>query len=142
VTDEQGELRDRFSNCVDEMVTGDGYRLLWCHSMRKAALDATPRNRRLQQASAALAELQERLSRPRTRFRVNCRLAQKHAPIMYSVQIYRLVYRGNKSWSLCVRTTLRKTLSDESRCHASGRPKDAPDVSRLNTANVRDVFSN
>jgi transposase len=81
VTDEQGELRDRFSTCLDEMITGDGYRLLWFHSTRKAALDATTRNRRLQQASAALAELQERLSGPRTRFRQRAQVEQAVARI-------------------------------------------------------------
>ena len=55
----EGELLDRFSTCGDEMVSGDGYRLLWFQSARKAALDAATRNRQLQQASAALAELQE-----------------------------------------------------------------------------------
>ena len=69
VTNAEGEVLDRFPTCGDEMVSGDGYRLLWFQSTRTAALDAATRNRRLQQASAALAELQERLSGPRTRFR-------------------------------------------------------------------------
>ena len=76
VTTAEGELLDRFSTSPhayrqtgDETLTGDGYRLLWFHSTRKAELDAAARARRLQQASAALAELQERLSGPRTRFR-------------------------------------------------------------------------
>ena len=81
VTDEQGELRDRFSTGTDEMVSGDGYRLLWFHSTRKAELDAATRNRRLQQASAALAELQERLAGPRTRFRQRGQVEQAVARI-------------------------------------------------------------
>jgi hypothetical protein len=53
VSDEQGELRDRFSVCTDEMVTSEGYRLLWFHSQRKADLDAVTRNRQIQRAGAA-----------------------------------------------------------------------------------------
>jgi transposase len=87
VTDEQGELRDRFSACGDEMVSGDGYRLLWFHSTRKAALDAATRNRRLQQASAALAELQERLSGPRTRFRQRGQVEQAVARILEEQEV-------------------------------------------------------
>ena len=82
VTSAEGELLDRLSTCVDEMVSGDGYRLLWFHSTRKAALDAATRNRRLQQASAALAELQERLSGPRTRFRQRGPVEQAVARIL------------------------------------------------------------
>jgi transposase len=69
VISDDGELRDRFSVCADEMTSVDGYRLLWYHSTRKAQADALARNRRLQQAWVALADLQARLAGPRTRFR-------------------------------------------------------------------------
>jgi len=61
VQDEQGELCDRFSVCTDEMVSSDGYRLLWFHSRRKADLDAVTRNRQIQRALVLLADLQSRL---------------------------------------------------------------------------------
>jgi hypothetical protein len=48
MTDEKGEVLDQLSVCGDEMATSDGYRLLWYHSTRKAALDASTRGRRLQ----------------------------------------------------------------------------------------------
>lgn len=67
--DEQRELQDRFSVCTEEMVTGEGYRLLWFHSRKKAELDAVARNRRIQRALVLLADLQARLRGPRTRFR-------------------------------------------------------------------------
>jgi len=76
VTGTDSELLDRLSTSTDEMVSSDGYRLLWYHSTRKAALDAATRNRWLQQASAALAELQERLAGPRTRFRQRAQVEQ------------------------------------------------------------------
>jgi transposase len=87
VTDEQGELHDRLSACADEMVTGDGYRLFWFHSTRKAELDAATRSRRLQQASAALAELQQRLSGPRTRFRQRVQVEQAVARILEELEV-------------------------------------------------------
>ncbi|MGH9619262.1 MAG: IS1634 family transposase [Bryobacteraceae bacterium] len=68
VKDEQGEVLDRLSVC-DETVTSDGYRLLWYHSTRKAALDASTRARRIQRALEALEELRGRLAGPRTRLR-------------------------------------------------------------------------
>lgn len=68
LTDEKGEVLDRLSAC-DETVTSDGYRLLWYHSMRKAALDASTRGRRIQRALEALEELRARLAGPRTRLR-------------------------------------------------------------------------
>ena len=68
VTDELGEVLDRLSVC-DETVTSDGYRLLWYHSTRKAALDASTRARRIQRALAGLEELRTRLAGPRTRLR-------------------------------------------------------------------------
>ncbi|HVA47186.1 MAG TPA: hypothetical protein VNH11_12530 [Pirellulales bacterium] len=43
VADEAGEVLDRLSVCNDETVTSDGYRLLWYHSTRKAALDGSTR---------------------------------------------------------------------------------------------------
>ena len=69
VADELGEVLDRLSVCSDETVTSDGYRLLWYHSTRKAALDASTRARRMQRALAEFEELRGRLAGPRTRLR-------------------------------------------------------------------------
>ncbi len=69
VADELGEVLDRLSVCGDETVTSDGYRLLWYHSTRKAALDASTRARRMQRALAEFEELRGRLAGPRTRLR-------------------------------------------------------------------------
>jgi transposase len=69
VCDERDEVRDRFSVSPEEMVSSDGYRLLWYHSQRKAELDLATRTRRVQRALTQLEELRIRLSGPRTRFR-------------------------------------------------------------------------
>lgn len=69
VTSDDGSLRDLFRTCADEQVSKEGYRLLWFHSLRKAEADAATRARRLQRALRELADLRQRLSGPRTRFR-------------------------------------------------------------------------
>jgi transposase len=76
VTSPEGELQDRLSVCSEEMLDGDGYRLLWYHSTRKAQIESLRRNRRLQQAYLALTDLQARLSGPRTRFRQRAKVNQ------------------------------------------------------------------
>lgn len=76
VTDVQGELRDQFSVCTEEMVSADGYRLLWFHSQRKAELDAVTRNRRIQRALVLLADFHAKLGGPRTRFRERAKVEQ------------------------------------------------------------------
>jgi transposase len=55
--------------CAEEQLTADGFRLLWFHSRRKAALDDAARGERCRRAIQDLQELQRRLSSPRTRFR-------------------------------------------------------------------------
>ena len=60
---------DRLTVVADEMVSSDGYRLLWYHSTKKAEHDARYRARSLQRASRELTDLRERLSGPRTRFK-------------------------------------------------------------------------
>ncbi len=68
-TDAEGETTEVMSVCPQEMVTSDGFRLLWYHSARKAGQDQTTRAQRLQRAIMDLTSLRERLQSPRTRFR-------------------------------------------------------------------------
>jgi len=60
---------DRLRVVADEMISGDGYRLLWYHSTRKRERDARHRARQLQRAINELTALRERLNGPRTRFK-------------------------------------------------------------------------
>lgn len=69
VTDNDGETVNRLSVCADEMVSAEGYRLLWFHSTRKAELDQVARSGRTERALMELLKLRERLHGPRTRFR-------------------------------------------------------------------------
>lgn len=82
VLDKDGQLLDRFSVCAEEQTSSDGYRLLWYHSTRKAQIDTLARNRRLQRAWAELADLQARLTGPRTRFRQRAKVEQAVARIL------------------------------------------------------------
>jgi len=52
-----------------ELVSSDGFRLLWFHSLRKAATDEQARGQRVARATKELTEFSERLASPRTRFR-------------------------------------------------------------------------
>ena len=60
---------DRLSVSSEEMIGGDGYRLLWYHSTRKVELDSRRRTRQLQRAIQELTELRDRLRGPKSRFR-------------------------------------------------------------------------
>jgi transposase len=76
LTDEDGNLLDAFRVCSDEMLSKEGYRLLWFHSRGKVESDAATRTRRLQRAMRELTDLRDRLSGPRTRLR-NIQQVQK-----------------------------------------------------------------
>jgi transposase len=60
---------DRLSVSSEEMISGDGYRVLWYHSTRKVELDSQRRTRQLQRAIQELTELRDRLRGAKSRFR-------------------------------------------------------------------------
>jgi len=66
---EQEVELDRLTVVADEMISSDGYRLLWYHSTKKAEHDARYRARILQRVTRELTDLRERLSGPRTRLK-------------------------------------------------------------------------
>lgn len=68
-TDEKGQVIDRLRVCLQDNLSSEGFRLLWFHSTRKAERDARSRARALDRASKQLADLQNRLQAPRTRYR-------------------------------------------------------------------------
>jgi transposase len=82
VTNGKQEILARYSVCGEEMISGDGYRLLWFHSTRKAELDNLARNRRLQRALSELTDLQTRLTGPRTRFRERAKVEEAVAGLL------------------------------------------------------------
>ena len=82
VTDDDGSLRDVFRVCSDELVSKEGYRLLWFHSRGKAEADAATRARHLQRTIRELTDLRQRLSGPRTRFRQRSKVAAEVETIL------------------------------------------------------------
>src|SRR5262245_57608109 len=74
--DDDGEVVDRFAAHEPEAITAEGYRLIWYHSARKAEPDALSRHKRLERTATALAELQAKLTSPRTRYRERAKVAQ------------------------------------------------------------------
>ncbi len=74
--DDEGKLIDRYRIHEPEATTSEGYRLIWYHSVRKAELDALTRHKRLERATAALTELQAKLTSTRTRYRDQAKVAQ------------------------------------------------------------------
>lgn len=87
VTNEEGEVTDQLFVCADAGLSSDGYRLLWYRSTRKAELDLAARARRVQRALAALTELRERLSSPRTRFRERAKVQQAVAEVLAQYEV-------------------------------------------------------
>jgi transposase len=124
VLDKDGQLLDRFSVCAEAMTSSDGYRLLWYHSTRKAQLDTLARNRRLQRAWAELADLQARLTGPRTRYRQRVKVEQAVARILEDADV--------AAW---LRVTIEEQGQDTYRQARPGRPsKDTPYRKETRTA--------
>jgi transposase len=111
VNHEDGELQDRLSVCAEEQTSSDGYRLLWYHSTRKAQIDAQARDRRLQRAWAELADLQARLTGPRTRYRQRVKVEQAVARILEDSDV--------AAW---LRVTIEEQGQDTYRQTRPGRP--------------------
>lgn len=82
VEDEHGVLRNRFKSLREEQLTGDGYRLLWIHSMGKAMSDDASRMKSIQKTIDDLSELRDRLQSPRSRMRDCPRVAGEVEKIM------------------------------------------------------------
>jgi transposase len=74
-SDDDGQLVDRYRIHEPEATTGEGYRLVWYHSARKAELDALARHKRLERAAAAMSELKTKLTSSRTRYRDHAKVA-------------------------------------------------------------------
>jgi transposase len=69
ITNSKKYVVDRLRVWRDGMVSQEGFRLLWFHSSRKAAHDASVRARSIDRVTKQLTQLRERLQSPRSRFR-------------------------------------------------------------------------
>jgi transposase len=80
--DERGEIVDRYSVAEPAALSAEGYRLIWCHSTRKAELDAAARHQQVERALLELSELRLKLSSPRTRYRRRDKVVEAVAAIL------------------------------------------------------------
>src|SRR4051794_8047413 len=80
--DDDGNLLDQFSICEPAGQSAEGYRLIWYHSRRKAELDAQARLARLERAVERLNALRQKLSSPRTRYRLKAKVVEAAEAIL------------------------------------------------------------
>jgi transposase len=120
---EKGEIVDRFSVSTTAALSAEGYRLVWYHSTRKAALDVAARVRQVDRALRELAELQQKLSSPRTRYHEQAKVAAAVEAI--------LAERGVKSW---ITTTITERSLEAYHQEGPGRPSK-------NTRYIKDVIN-
>lgn len=88
--DEKGDLIDRYRVSEPATTSAEGYRLVWYHSARKAELDALARARQLERTWEDLAELQQKLTSPRTRYHVRAKVTEAVEAILQA--------RGTTPW--------------------------------------------
>jgi transposase len=110
-TDEEGNVVDRISVCVEPSVTAEGYRLLWYHSTRKAELDAAARADKIDRALGRLAELREKLRSPRTRY-------QQRAKVEKAVEEILPACGGRPAVVVCIEECQQESYRQEK----PGRP--------------------
>jgi transposase len=82
VRDQDNILRQRFKTLREETLTADGYRLLWIHSLAKAASDDAGRMKALKKATDELVHLRQRLQSPRSRMRERHRVESEIEKIL------------------------------------------------------------
>jgi transposase len=88
--DDDGKLVDRYRVSVPSATSAEGYRLEWYHSTRKSDLDALYRARQVERTLKDLAELQQKLLSPRTRYRRRAKVAAAVEAIVQT--------RGTTGW--------------------------------------------
>jgi transposase len=122
--DDHGNLIDRFRVHEPEATSAEGYRLIWYHSTRKAELDALARHKRVERTLAALAELQAKLSSPRTRYRERAKVAQAVDAVLHDGAAVGLIV-----------VTIQERTTETFRQEQRGRP--GPDTRYVRRQNTR-----
>lgn len=111
--DEKGEVVDRYSIAEPTSLSSEGYRLIWCHSTRKAELDAASRHQQVERALLELSELRLKLSSPRTRHRQREKVLEAVAAILEA--------RGAVRW---ITFEVVEEVEETYRQEGPGRPND------------------
>jgi transposase len=111
--DEGGEIIDQFSVSEGPALSAEGYRLVWYHSTRKAETDAAQRARQVDRALRELAELQQKLGSPRSRYQERAKVAAAVEAILES--------RGAGGW---ITTTIEERVVEKYHQEGRGRPSE------------------
>jgi transposase len=111
--DKKGEIVDRFAVGERPALSAEGYRLVWYHSTRKAENDLAARIRQVDRALGELAELQQKLSGPRTRYHEQDQVAAAIEAILEA--------RGVKCW---ITTTVSERAVEKYHQEGRGRPSE------------------
>jgi hypothetical protein len=114
--DEDGEIVDQYNISEAPALSEEGYRLVWYHSTSKAENDAAMRARRVDRALRALAELQQKLGSPRSRY-------QERAKVVAAVETI-LESRGAGGWI----TTTIEERTVEKMSPGRSRPAERQDA--------------
>jgi hypothetical protein len=104
---------DQYSVSEPTTLSNEGYCLGWYHSTRKADHDARARHEQVERAMNELAELRQKLSSPRTRYR-------REAKVVEAVQEI-LRNRGVEGWII---TEIKEKTEDKYRQDGPGRPNE------------------
>jgi transposase len=110
---EKGEIVDQFSVSTAPALSAEGYRLVWYHSTRKAENDVAARVRQVDRALRELAELQQKLSGPRTRYHEQAKVAAAVEAILEA--------RGVKNW---ITPTITERTLEKYHQEGPGRPSE------------------
>ena len=110
---DDGEIVDQYSVSVPATLSAEGYRLVWYHSTRKAEQDARARHQQVERALNELAELRQKLSSPRTRYRREAKVAEAVQEILQA--------RGVERWIV---TEVKELTEEKFRQDRRGRPND------------------
>jgi transposase len=110
---DKGEIVDQYSVSEPATLSAEGYRLVWYHSTRKAELDAQARHQQVERALTELAELRQKLSSSRTRYRHEAKVADAVQEILRA--------RGVERWIV---TEIKERTEEKYRQDRRGRPND------------------
>ncbi|MBV8229830.1 MAG: IS1634 family transposase [Planctomycetaceae bacterium] len=111
--DEEGKLADQFRVSEPAATSVEGYRLEWYHSTRKAELDALARARQLERTLKDMAELQQKLTSPRTRYRWRAKVTEAVEVILQA--------HGTMDW---IELEIEEHEQEIFRQERRGRPND------------------
>jgi transposase len=109
--DDQGQIVDQYSVSEPTTLSAEGYRLVWYHSTRKADCDARARHQQVERALIDLAELRQKLSSPKTRYRQAAKVVEAVQEILQA--------RGVEPWIV---TEIKEQTVETFRQDRRGRP--------------------